>query len=143
MRNLLEKILKKIGGNVAEAIRYVIAGGLTTIVNLGTYYIFYNILGWDITLSNILSIILSILFAYVVNKIIVFRSHCSDVKTLFKEFCKFVGGRLLMMAVEIGGVYLLVNILKLHPMFGKICTQVIVIIGNYIVSKFLVFKHTA
>jgi putative flippase GtrA len=43
------------------------------------------------------------------------------------------------MVVEVGGVWLLVEQMQLPDMAGKLATQVIVLVLNYIFSKFFVF----
>ena len=96
--------------------------------------------GLNVTISNFLSVILSILFAYITNKLFVFRSHCKTFGELFFEFVKFVGARGITMIIEVGGVFLLINILGIHEFISKLFTQVIVIIGNYFISKLIVFK---
>ncbi len=145
MKKLISGLLN---GKHGEAIRYLIAGGLTTLLSLMSFAVLCSAFGVDpetpdsayVTIANVISIILAILFAYVVNKRFVFRSSCSSVKELALELIKFVGARLFTMAVEVGGVYLFVNILRQYPIVGKIETQVIVIVGNYLISKFLVFE---
>ena len=146
MKKLIYELLN---GKRGETIRYLIAGGLTTLVSLVTFAVFCMFFGVDrestdsvyVTAANVISIIVAILFAYVINKKFVFRSSCSSVKELALELLKFVGARLSTMAVEVGGVYLLVNILGQYPLVGKIATQVIVVVGNYFISKFFVFDR--
>lgn len=125
----------------SEAFRYLVVGGLTTLVNLAVFALLTEVLHWNVTLSNVISIFTSILFAYVTNKIFVFRSHCATFGALIIECAKFIGARLATMAIEVGGVFLTVNIIGQQPMIGKLETQVIVIIGNYFISKFFVFKR--
>ncbi len=122
-----------------EAIRYVVIGVLTTLVNFLVYTLLCKGFSVDVTVSNVTSVIISILFAYVTNKIFVFKSRCASFGQLCGEFVKFVGARLLTMVIEVGGVFLLVNVLKGDELLGKLATQVIVIVGNYFISKFLVF----
>ena len=43
------------------------------------------------------------------------------------------------MVIEVGGVWLLAEILGLQDMFAKFCTQFIVLALNYIFSKFIIF----
>ena len=114
-----------------EVIVYIVVGALTTIVNFSVYTMLYYFLKIDITISNIISVIVSILFAYVMNKIFVFHSHCESLQELFGECTKFI---------SVGGVFLLVNIIGQDEFIGKLETQVIVLIGNYLISKFFVFK---
>jgi len=131
-----------------ETVRYLFIGVCTTLVNLVCFWglkLFFESrmpeLGkTGVTISNVLSIIVAILFAYVTNKIFVFGSKTNNFKELFFEFLRFVGGRLATMFIEVGGVYLMFNIMGWHPMVAKLITQVIVIVGNYFISKFLVFK---
>lgn len=132
--NKLMKLIK------SEAFKYLVIGGCTTLVNLVAYAIFVKVLHWDVTLSNVLSIAISILFAYVTNKLIVFQSHCASWKGVMYECAKFVGARLATMVIEVGGVFLTVNIIGQDAMIGKLETQIIVIVSNYFISKFLVFK---
>ena len=60
---------------------------------------------------------------------------------MFSEFCRFVGGRLSTMAIEVGGVYLIHNMMGQPKMAAKLVTQILVIIGNYFISKFFVFRN--
>ena len=57
-----------------EILNYLIFGVLTTIISIASYAIFTNIFYIDILISNILSWILSVLFAFVTNKLFVFKS---------------------------------------------------------------------
>ena len=124
-----------------EEVRYIIAGGLTTLVNFVVFALMNEIMRIDVTVSNVTSISVSILFAYVVNKHFVFKRRCNSGTELVMEFIKFVGSRLFTMAVEIGAVWLFVEVLVLNALLGKAVSQVIVIILNYIISKLIVFRR--
>lgn len=121
--------------------RYLFIGGCTTLVNLATFAVFCDMLDMNVTLGNVLSIIIAILFAYVSNKIFVFSSKTEGLKEMFSELCRFVGGRLSTMAIEVGGVYLIYNMMGYPKMAAKLITQILVIIGNYFISKFFVFRN--
>ena len=86
-----------------------------------------------------ISIILAILFAYVVNSRFVFQDKCETLKDHIQPFVKFISARLVSMAVEVGGVWLLVQVMGLNDMIGKFITQFIVMALNYLFSKFFVF----
>lgn len=124
-----------------DKLLYLFFGALTTLVNLVVFYVLTE-RPWQInvTAGNVISVIAAILFAYVTNKIWVFCSKTIGAKELFSEFCRFVGGRLSTMFIEVGGVYLIFNVMGYPKMAAKLLTQVIVIIGNYFISKFLVFR---
>lgn len=124
-----------------DKLLYLFFGALTTLVNLVVFYLLTDY-PWQInvTVGNVISVITAILFAYVTNKIWVFQSKTDSAGQLFNEFCRFVGGRLSTMVIEVGGVYLIFNVMGFSKMGAKLITQVIVIIGNYFISKFLVFR---
>lgn len=124
-----------------DKLLYLFFGALTTLVNLVVFYVLTEH-PWqiDVTAGNVISVIAAILFAYVTNKIWVFCSKTNGAGELLSEFCRFVGGRLSTMVIEVGGVYLIFNVMGYPKMGAKLLTQVIVIIGNYFISKFLVFR---
>lgn len=124
----------------SEKVRYLIIGGLTTLVNFVCFYVLYNILRVDVTLSNFISVCAAIIFAFWSNKYIVFRSVSVGKRDMLGEFLRFIAGRIAAMVIEVGGVYLLYNIMDIHAMVSKIFVQVIVVLFNYVVSKFFVFN---
>ena len=136
-------------GRHGEAVRYLVVGGMTTLVSIVSFQLLCFVFGVDpeapdsvyVTVSNVISIILAILFAYAMNKRCVFRSRCESRTALLAEFGKFVGARLFTMALEVFGVYFFVNLLGQYPLLGKVETQILVVIGNYLISKFLVFRR--
>ena len=136
-----QKIKKTI---CSEAFMYLFIGGCTTLVNLVVFSVltYGTSLGnsdLGITISNVISIVLSILFAYVTNKLFVFHSKTNSFKELLYEMGKFIGARIATLVIEVGGVWLAVSVIGQDKMIGKLETQVLVVIGNYFISKFLVF----
>lgn len=119
-------------------VRYVFFGGCTTLVNLISFYVLRK-LRVGLNMANVISIILAILFAYVVNSRFVFQDKCQTLADHIRPFCKFISARLMTMVIEVGGVWLLVAKLGMNDMVGKFATQFIVLILNYVFSKFFVF----
>lgn len=132
--------MRKIIGKLytSSVVRYVFFGGCTTLVNLASFYLLRRA-GVGINLANLVSIVLAVLFAYVVNARFVFQARPETVREELQAFVKFVGARALTMLVELGGVWLLVEQMKLNDMLGKFLTQFVVLILNYVLSKFFVF----
>lgn len=124
----------------SEGMRYLFIGGCTTLVNLVVFTVLCRLVHLDVNISNIISVAVSILFAYVANKLVVFRSHCSSFAELAGECARFIGARLATMVIEVGGVYVLYNIVHQDELIAKLETQVLVVIGNYFISRFLVFR---
>lgn len=136
MKRIIEKLIKK----YEYLIRYILAGCCTTLFNLITFTLAVKIIGIEVTISNIISVVLSIIFAYMVNRIFVFKSKIKKPSKIIIEAAKFISARFSTMLIEVGGVYLLVNILRQNEILGKAETQVIVFLLNYIISKNIVFK---
>lgn len=134
--NKIKSLILYFYGN--DVIRYVFFGGCTTLVNLVTFYLLRK-LDTGLTTANVISIITAILFAYVVNSKFVFLDKCRTLSDHIRPFCKFVSARLITMVIEVGGVWLLVAVLHMNDMLGKFLTQFIVLVLNYIFSKFFVF----
>ena len=132
MKELIKKLYKN------DVVRYVFFGGCTTMVNLVSFFLLRKA-GTELNTANLISIILAILFAYVVNSKYVFQDKCETLKDHIKPLGKFIGARLATMVIEVGGVWLLVEQLHMNDMLGKFATQFVVLVLNYIFSKFLVF----
>ena len=122
----------------SSVIRYIFFGGCTTMVNLVSFFILRK-LNVELNIANIISIIVAILFAYIVNSKYVFQDKCETLMDHIRPFCKFISARLLTMVIEVGGVWLLVEKMGMSDMIGKFCTQFIVLALNYVFSKFFVF----
>ena len=121
-----------------DVIRYVFFGGCTTLVNLVCFFVLRKC-RVELNIANLISIITAILFAYVVNSRYVFQDKCETFKDHIRPFCKFISARLVTMVIEVGGVWLLVEVCKMNDMAGKFITLFIVLALNYIFSKFFVF----
>ncbi len=120
-----------------EVIMYLIFGVLTTLVNIVSFFLLSDILKINWMPSNVASWIISVLFAYFTNKKYVFDSKN---KKIIKEFISFVLFRVLSLAIDMATMYLLIDILTVDTMISKIISNVIVVISNYIFSKFIIFK---
>lgn len=147
--------MKKLFVKYKELITYVIFGVLTTAVNFVTFWLMNLILGEKLyLLNNVIAWIVSVVFAYVTNKLWVFDSKSWSIKVIGKEIPEFVGARLFSLAVEEGGLLLFMNVMHFEKLaftiFGfnvtgtliaKVILAVIVVILNYIFSKLVIFKH--
>lgn len=120
-----------------ELWNYLIVGALTTVVSIGSYSIFSKLLKINYLISNVLSWIVSVIFAYFTNRWFVFHSK---EKKKFKEFIAFVSSRLLTLLLDSGLMIVGVDYLKIDDLLTKILVQIIIVISNYILSKLIVFK---
>jgi len=132
-KEIISKILSK------EVILYIVFGIITTIINLGSFYILHDMWKWNENLSNLIAIILAVLVAYITNKDLVFHSEAKTGKEKLQEFLKFIAGRCFTMILEYFGGFLLFQTV-IPKMISKTAITVIVILLNFFISKFFAFK---
>lgn len=123
-----------------EIILYLIFGVLTTIVNILTYIIFAKVFNFDYLISNLIAWILSVLFAYITNKIYVFESKNNEKKMIIFEIISFFSFRVLSGIIDMTFMYIFVSLLAFNDSLMKIITNIIVVILNYIFSKLFIFN---
>lgn len=132
MRKLLDKY--------KSIILYVLFGGLTTLINIVVYYICSYSLSFHTIMSNVIAWILSVLFAYITNKIWVFESHIFDMRGLLKEILSFFGCRMATGILDIIVMYVFVDIWLFPGMVMKCLSNILVIVINYIASRLFIFN---
>ena len=130
------EIYNKLSDDLKEKINYLIAGGLTTLISIVSYYILRVVID-DYKICTVLSWIIAVIFAYFINRGFVFKSK---EKNKFKEFVSFIASRLVTLVIELLAMYVLVQLIKINDRIAKIIVQIIVIVLNYILSKIFVFK---
>lgn len=133
MFNKLLNLYKK----YKEIINYLMFGVLTTLISIVTYAIFAKVFHIDYLISNVLSWIIAVLFAYITNKIYVFESKS---KKNIKEITSFFFFRVVSLIMEMIILYVFVDTLHIDDLVTKIIAQIIVIVSNYVFSKVFVFK---
>lgn len=141
----MKKIIKKVWNlykKYDEMINYLIVGGLTTLVSLGTYYFcVYTFLNpnnaFQLQIANIISWISCVTFAYFTNRIFVFKSKRTD---KLKEAISFYGSRIATLLLEMGIMFVFVTILHFNDKIIKLVAQVVITILNYVLSKLLIFR---
>lgn len=134
--------IKELFEKYREMIMYLLFGGLTTVVSFSVYYIFNKPLGVSALLSNIISWVASVTFAFITNKLFVFDSKDRSVEKVAKEALSFYGCRLFSGFVETAFIWLTVDILGWNSMIMKLVVSVFVVIANYFFSKIFVFKKS-
>lgn len=136
-----------------EIILYIIFGGLTTLVNFVAFGICNYLLGQKLYLfNNAIAWIVSVIFAYLTNKIFVFQSKNASIKVLLKEGIAFLGARVFSFLIEEFFMWLFIDMFGFGTysvtvadititgqIITKILLAVIVVILNYFFSKFFIF----
>lgn len=122
-----------------EPIHYIIFGVLTTLINYIVYFLCLDLLGWNYLVVNVLAWVISVLFAYVTNRIWVFESKARG-WLILKEIVLFFASRLASLGAETLLLYLMVDVAQLKNGFSKIVAGIVVIMINYVLSKLIVFR---
>lgn len=136
-------MIKKYYTQYKEIINYIIVGGLTTAVSLGSYYICVFLFldpskMLELQFANIISWICAVTFAFFTNRKYVFESENSHVALeAFKFFC----ARVTTLFIDMICMGILVSIIGVNDKISKILVQFIVFVLNYVFSKFMVFVH--
>lgn len=123
-----------------DIISYGFFGACSTLINIVAYYVLAHYLHLQTIVSTIIAWIIAVLFAYIVNRIFVFHSQVQTIKAIFREFYMFTGCRLGTELLDIGAMYFFVDYLHYNDLIIKTVANIVVIIVNYIASKFFVFK---
>ncbi|MBQ3000130.1 MAG: GtrA family protein [Oscillospiraceae bacterium] len=117
---------------------YLVFGVLTTAVNYAIYLPLYNFVHLPASVCNGIAWVAAVAFAYVTNKLYVFESK--SWRGVWGEILRFVGSRVASGAVETVSLLLTVDILGWNGNIMKLLLAVFVIVFNYVLSKFFVFK---
>lgn len=126
-----------------ELINYLIIGVLTTVVSLATYYLLtLTVLNASnaiyLQISNIIAWLASVTFAYFTNRKFVFKVQN---KSNIREGINFYLSRISTLLIDMLIMYIFVSLLKFDNRIMKLITQIVIIILNYVLSKFIVFKN--
>ena len=119
---------------------YLFFGVLTTAVSILSFFAVGTVMGTNVHIANTVSWVLAVTFAFLTNRIWVFDGRCETKKKFFIQAGEFYSGRLATYFVEELILVVFVNLLQFNQDIVKIAAQVVILILNYLVSKFFVFK---
>ena len=134
------KKIKELYLKYKEIINYLIFGFCTFLVSIISFYLLNKVLGINVHISNIISWILAVSFAYITNKLFVFEANSKNIKDLIREIISFFVARLLTLGIEELILFIGYNLLHIDTFVVKIIGQIVVIISNYFLSKLFIFK---
>ena len=151
-----------------ELVRYVVAGGITTLVSLIISYGCYFLLAAEqaadnpalqeltsatwvigvinsataahIAVGNVIAWIVAVIFAFWINRWMVFRVHYDNQKDRFTAFFQFVSARVISLVLFEIGFAALLNLMGVSNILGRMIVLVLVMVFNYVASKFWIFK---
>ena len=123
-----------------ELISYVFWGAMTTAVNYVTYLLLTEGFRIYYLTSIIIAWAVSVLFAYFVNKLFVFQSKTWAWRVALRELWQMVASRVFSLGLEMAIMWFFVDTLHCNHLVVKLLANVVVVIVNYVLSKFIIFK---
>jgi putative flippase GtrA len=135
---------------------YLIAGGLTTLVNFVLLFVLMFLMSDEFSINamlaeqsgdpavfnvaNAVAVTGSVVFAYFINKLMVFQTKCENFRALLREALAFFASRSVTMLFEIGACAFMVTLLRFPEFSTKLVVTAIVILLNYLLSVTVVFR---
>ena len=137
-------MIKQLWEKYKHIIAYLFWGVATTVINLAVFQVLSSGIHWNYQLANVIAWFVSVLVAYFTNKVWVFGSHYTTVSDFLVEMLRFFFYRALTLVIDIVITFIGISVLGFKDPIGqfivKVIDNVIVIIANYVFSKWLIFK---
>ena len=138
-------MIKQLWEKYKHIIAYLFWGVVTTVINLAVFQILSSGIHWNYQLANVIAWFVSVLVAYFTNKVWVFGSHYTTISDFLVELLlRFFFYRALTLVIDIVITFIGISVLGFKDPMGqfivKVIDNVIVIIANYVFSKWLIFK---
>lgn len=127
--------------NKKEILNYLIMGILTTLLNLIVYILLTKVGNIDFKIATTIAWFISVVFAFITNKSYVFKSSYENYSKVIKEIGLFFSARILSYFIDIISMIVLVNYIMISDTIAKLIANVIVIVLNYFLSKFIIFRR--
>ncbi len=137
-------MIKQLWEKYKHIIAYLFWGVVTTVINLAVFQVLSSGIHWNYQLANVIAWFVSVLVAYFTNKVWVFGSHYTTVSDFLVEMLRFFVYRALTLVIDIVITFIGISVLGFKDPMGKfivkVIDNVIVVIANYVFSKWLIFK---
>lgn len=132
--------IKKLFTQHKAIIFYLFFGGGTTLINFISYAACTRLFSFGTMIATIVAWFLSILFAYITNRKWVFHSSATTVRAILVEAFAFFFCRLTTGLADIGMMWFFAVFLGYNDLIVKISANIAVVIMNYSISKWFIFK---
>lgn len=120
-----------------QVLLYMLFGGCTTLVSIVSFALANAVV--NELIANVISWVFAVTVAYLTNRVWVFASQAKG-REIIKEAAAFYAGRLTTLGIEELLLFVCVTLLGWNSLLIKLCAQILVLVGNYLLSKFLIFR---
>lgn len=135
----IEFINNSIGG-LQELFTYGVVGLSVTLLNMLFYYLLTRYFPIHYMVASALAFVLANIYAFFANKVWVFHSNNFALRFVLPEAAGFLSARALSCLIDLGIMYIGVDIMDIADMMVKIVSSVVIIALNYLLSKFIIFR---
>jgi len=136
----------KMSKRYKEVVLYILFGAIVTFANWISYSLLVLTTDLGVTISNFFAWIVAVVLAFITSKFFVFEKKGSGFKRFLSEALSFLGLRVATGVVEVVLptflIYIGLNqtLFDIDGFYAKLIVSIIVVILNYILSKFIVFR---
>lgn len=123
-----------------ETLLYLFFGGLTFFIGVVIYAVLIRLFSIHELISNVISWICGVSFSYFTTKKWVFMNYDWGLKYVMFQMVSFFSARLATLLLQEVLLYIFTIRIGWNGIWVKICTDIINIILNYLVSKFWIFR---
>lgn len=118
---------------VNKIIKFIIVGGIATIIDFVCLYIFKEFLNIDVIIANTLSFIISVTYNYIASITWVFDVNKNKNKNV--QFILFIVFSIVGLIINNVILYILTDKLNIYYLISKVIATIIVMIFNFITRK--------
>lgn len=141
----MDQLIKKYVSKHADKIRFIIVGGINTVIDFVVLFSLFNLLGWPIFFSNIISTTVALVFSFYANKTFTFNDKSTNIKAKAASFLAItIFGLWILQPIiiaiiksSLGGFMFNDNIILA---IGKLAATCVTLVWNYIMYSRFVFK---
>lgn len=132
------KLNEKMEKLFIQIFKFVIVGGIATIIDWVIYYIVYNFLKVNPLVANIISFSVSVIYNYMASVKWVF--NVDENKSKRKMFVEFMVFSILGLLLTELLLWLFISKLSINEMVSKIISTAIVMVFNFVTRKIFLEK---
>lgn len=121
-----------------QMLSYILWGGVSIVFNIS---VFNLLVACEINYkaANVITLILLKIFVFFTNKFFVFTSAATGLKATIREFLRFLTARIFTNLIDFFGLIFLVELLHQNASASKMGLAIIVVLLNFVFSKWFVF----
>ncbi len=139
----MKKISKCIPGRdslLGQFFRYLVTGGLAFVADFGLFALFLYVFEWHYLIANLVGLVAGLVINYYISVVWVFSTCKRNLKNKGMEILIFCLIGFAGVGVNQLCMYLLVDYLQILEIVSKIVAAGIVLLWNFGVRKFLLFR---